>query len=124
MPTVESTPEFVQSAYKKMEDNLKVVRQRIRKPLTLSDKILLSHLDDPAGAELVSGESYILRTGQRDPILAAPPWAAKDWRRSTHHSGPWAGSPAGAPPGSSGSRPATPWSPLGSIFHSPREPRE
>jgi aconitate hydratase len=60
MPNVESTPEFVQSVYKKMEESLKVVRQRVGKPMTLADKVLLSHLDDPTGAELVAGESYIL----------------------------------------------------------------
>ena len=68
MPNVESTPEFVQSAYKKMEESLKVVRRRIGKPMTLADKVLLSHLDDPAGTELVAGESYILLRPDRVPV--------------------------------------------------------
>ncbi len=59
MNTVESTPEFVASVYKSMEAKLGVVRERVGKPLTLSDKILLSHLDDPAAGDLVSGESYL-----------------------------------------------------------------
>ena len=59
MNVVDSTPEFVASAYKKMERNLEIIRSRFNRPLTLSEKVLLGHLDDPAGAELQPGESYI-----------------------------------------------------------------
>ncbi|KAK2571878.1 Aconitate hydratase [Acropora cervicornis] len=34
--------------YQHLEDNLKIVRDRLNRPLTLSEKILYSHLDDPA----------------------------------------------------------------------------
>ena len=60
MVQIESTPEFVGEAYGRMRDRLAAVRRRAMRPLTLSDKILLSHLDDPSGAELVPGESYLL----------------------------------------------------------------
>ena len=60
MVQIESTPEFVAGAYSQMKDRLAAVRRRAGRPLTLSDKVLLSHLDDPAGAELVPGESYLL----------------------------------------------------------------
>ena len=56
---IDSTPEFVTEAYKKMERNLAVVRSRVNGPMGLADKLLLSHLDDPAGQELVPGQSYL-----------------------------------------------------------------
>lgn len=60
MVQIESTPQFVSEAYAKMQTRLAAVRGRVAKPLTLADKVLLSHLDDPDGAELVPGESYLL----------------------------------------------------------------
>jgi len=39
--------------------NLEVVRGRLNRPLTLSEKVLYSHLDDPAGQDIVRGESYL-----------------------------------------------------------------
>ena len=59
MNTIDSTPEFVGGVYNTMERNLAVVRQRLGRPLTLSEKILLSHLDDPVNQELEPGESYL-----------------------------------------------------------------
>ena len=59
-PLVESTPEFVESAYREIETRLAAVRQRLGRPLTYAEKVLLGHLDDPAGADLVPGESYIM----------------------------------------------------------------
>ena len=60
MDRIGSTPEFVAEAYRKMEQRLQTVRERLGRPLTLADKILLSHLDDPAGSDLNPGESYLL----------------------------------------------------------------
>ncbi len=65
MRTIESTPELVSSVYQMMENKLQVVRARLNRPMTMADKVLLSHLDDPAGAELVPGESYILLNPDR-----------------------------------------------------------
>ncbi|KAF2149909.1 aconitate hydratase [Myriangium duriaei CBS 260.36] len=45
--------------YAKMNENLGIVRQRLNKPLTLTEKILYSHLDDPHNQELVRGKSYL-----------------------------------------------------------------
>jgi len=45
--------------YEKLQDNLHVVKKRLGRPMTLSEKVLYSHLDDPAGAQLVRGESYL-----------------------------------------------------------------
>ena len=59
MAVIESTPAFVEKAYKKMEKNLEVVRERLGRPLTLAEKVLLGHLSDPAGADLTPGVSYL-----------------------------------------------------------------
>ena len=45
--------------YEKLVSNLAVVRSRLGRPLTLSEKVLYSHLDDPAGQDIVRGESYL-----------------------------------------------------------------
>ena len=59
MNSIDSTPEFVAEAYKKIEKRLEVVRRRLGRPLTLTEKILLGHLADPEGADLRPGESYL-----------------------------------------------------------------
>jgi len=45
--------------YAKLVKNLDVVKSRLNRPLTLSEKVLYSHLDDPAGQDIVRGESYL-----------------------------------------------------------------
>ena len=59
MVEIDSTPDFVRGVYATMERSLEVVRRRLGAPMTLADKVLLSHLDDPEHAELVPGESYL-----------------------------------------------------------------
>ncbi|CAI8014119.1 Probable aconitate hydratase, mitochondrial, partial [Geodia barretti] len=46
--------------YEKMSENLKIVRDRLQRPLTLSEKVVYSHLDDPKNQEMERGESYLL----------------------------------------------------------------
>ncbi len=60
MVQTDSTPQFVKSCYSKMRANLTEVRRTHNKPLTLADKILFSHLDDPSNPDLTAGESYLL----------------------------------------------------------------
>ncbi|CAK9816966.1 Aconitate hydratase, mitochondrial [Anthophora quadrimaculata] len=45
--------------YDKLEENLKVVKKRLNRPLTLSEKVLYSHLDEPDKQEIVRGTSYL-----------------------------------------------------------------
>ena len=45
--------------YEKLVSKLAVVKSRLGRPLTLSEKVLYSHLDDPAGQDIVRGESYL-----------------------------------------------------------------
>lgn len=42
-----------------MSENLAIVRKRLNRPLTYGEKVLYSHLDDPEGAELERGVSYL-----------------------------------------------------------------
>jgi aconitate hydratase len=59
MVAIESTPEMAAAVYAAMERNLAVVRRRLHRPLTLADKVLLGHLDDPEHQELEPGQSYL-----------------------------------------------------------------
>jgi len=45
--------------YEKLVQNLEVVKQRLNRPMTLSEKILYSHLDDPANQDIERGTSYL-----------------------------------------------------------------
>ena len=45
--------------YEKLVKNLDVVKSRLNRPLTLSEKILYSHIDDPQNQDIVRGESYL-----------------------------------------------------------------
>jgi aconitate hydratase len=60
MITIESTAAMAQAVYHRMERTLTAVRRRLRRPLTLADKVLLGHLDDPETQEMVPGHSYLL----------------------------------------------------------------
>ena len=59
MVTVDSAPEFAQRVYDGMERNLQIVRDRLRRPMSLAEKIIFSHLDDPHGQQMVPGETYV-----------------------------------------------------------------
>ena len=59
MSNIDSTPEFVRETYRKMDEKLQQVRARLNRPLTMSEKLLLAHLDDVAEADLRPGDSYI-----------------------------------------------------------------
>jgi aconitate hydratase len=59
MPVIETTPEMVKQCYDKMRKNLAVVRQRLNRPLTLAEKIVLGHLDQPQTQELSIGKGFL-----------------------------------------------------------------
>ena len=59
MPAVESTPEMAARVYEAMARNIDIVRRRLRRPLTLAEKVLLGHLDDPERQALEPGRSYL-----------------------------------------------------------------
>ncbi|CAG8433079.1 10708_t:CDS:2 [Diversispora eburnea] len=45
--------------YKRIQDNLAIVKKRLGRPLTYSEKIVYGHLDEPHGQEIVRGKSYL-----------------------------------------------------------------
>jgi len=59
MVTIESTPEMVATVYATMARNLGIVRKRLPRPLTLADKVLFGHLDNPREQALEPGSSYL-----------------------------------------------------------------
>jgi len=65
MVSIESTPEMASTVYQTMERNLAVVRRRLGRPLTLADKVLLGHLDDPEHQEMEPGRSYLFSRPDR-----------------------------------------------------------
>lgn len=57
---IETTPEMVKQVYQKTSERLAIVRKRLGRPLTLAEKVLFGHLDDPQNQELKRGESFLL----------------------------------------------------------------
>lgn len=58
MAVTASTPiELVRSVYDRFEDRIDAARTRIGRPLTLAEKVLIAHLDDPA-EPFERGETY------------------------------------------------------------------
>lgn len=45
--------------YEKLERNVNIIRQRLKRPLTLSEKILYGHLDEPDKQDIERGSSYL-----------------------------------------------------------------
>merc|ERR1711939_955549 len=45
--------------YQRIADNLEVVRKRLNRPLTYSEKVLYGHLDNPHDADIRRGASYL-----------------------------------------------------------------
>lgn len=45
--------------YEKLVQRLEIVKKRLNRPLTMSEKVLYSHLDDPANQDIQRGTSYL-----------------------------------------------------------------
>lgn len=45
--------------YQRIEDNLTVIRKRLNQPLTLAEKIVYGHLEDPHNQDIERGSSYL-----------------------------------------------------------------
>ena len=56
---IEPTRDVVSAVYEGLAKNLDTVRSVQNRPLTLADKILLSHLDDPTTTGMVRGQTYV-----------------------------------------------------------------
>src|SRR5262245_51887685 len=57
---INSTPAMVTRVLQTMERNLRIIRRRLNRPLTLAEKIVLGHAADPEQQELAAGHSYLL----------------------------------------------------------------
>ncbi len=60
MPVIETTPEMVRRVYETSRKRLEIVRKRLGTPLTLAEKVLFGHLDDPENEHLERGKAYIM----------------------------------------------------------------
>ncbi len=58
MAVIEPTRDVVSGVYQKLDENLKIVRQTLGRPLGLADKLWLAHLDDPSTTDLTRGQTY------------------------------------------------------------------
>jgi aconitate hydratase len=56
---IETTREMVSNVYEQTRQRLAIVRDRLGRPLTLAEKVLFGHLDDPAGQEFERGEATL-----------------------------------------------------------------
>jgi aconitate hydratase len=59
MPVIETTPEMVKKAYALTRKNLEIIRGRLKRPLSLMEKVLFGHLDQPATQELKPGAGFL-----------------------------------------------------------------
>ena len=50
--------DFVRSVYERFDAYVAIARKRLGRPLTLAEKILFAHLDQPETQEIERGESY------------------------------------------------------------------
>ena len=62
---IDTTKELVESVFQKTGKNLTIVRERLQRPLTLTEKVLLGHLHNPDSQELNRGESFLLLNPDR-----------------------------------------------------------
>lgn len=59
MPVTSSTPiELVNEVYERLPESAAIARERLGRPVTLAEKILVNHLRDREGQELERGRSY------------------------------------------------------------------
>jgi len=56
---VETTGDLARSVYKRMEENLAVVREKLKRPMTLAEKIVYGHLWEPKTQALERGKSFL-----------------------------------------------------------------
>ena len=60
MAQIETSKKMVEGVYKKTKDTLKIIRKRLNRPMTLAEKIMFGHLDDPENQDLERGKSFLL----------------------------------------------------------------
>jgi aconitate hydratase len=56
---IDTTPELVSHVYKKLQENIKKYRKKIKRPLTLTEKILSGHFETINDQNLDDGKHYV-----------------------------------------------------------------
>lgn len=56
---IDSTPELVETTYEKLRRNSVAYRNVVKRPLTLTEKILAGHLDSACSEDLDGGHNYV-----------------------------------------------------------------
>ncbi|MGZ3726179.1 MAG: aconitate hydratase [Pseudobdellovibrio sp.] len=57
---IETTPEMVKKVYETTRSRIQIIRKRLNRDLTLAEKIIYGHLDDPQNQEIERGKSFLL----------------------------------------------------------------
>ncbi len=57
---IETTPEMVKNVYQNTRRCLEVIRKRLGRPLTLAEKIVYGHLENPQNQEIERGKSFLM----------------------------------------------------------------
>ena len=55
----DSTPELVSKVYKKLQENIEKYRNVVKRPLTLTEKILSGHLQEISHENIDGGKNYV-----------------------------------------------------------------
>ena len=72
MHDIDSTPKLVARVLETIARNLDIVRRRVARPLTLAEKVLLGHLDDPEARLAVALELHALGQRRAAPGVTSP----------------------------------------------------
>ena len=56
---IDSTPELVSKVYKKLQENIEKYRSVVKRPLTLTEKILSGHLEEISNENIDGGKTYV-----------------------------------------------------------------
>lgn len=57
--SIDSTADFIENAYKKMQANIERIQAKLGRALTYAEKVLYGHLAPESESELIPGSSYI-----------------------------------------------------------------
>lgn len=57
---IETSPEMVKKVYETSRSKIQVVKKRLGRDMTLAEKIIYGHLDDPQNQEIERGKSFLL----------------------------------------------------------------
>ncbi len=60
MAQIETTKEMVENVYKTTREKIAIVQKRLNRSMTLAEKIVYGHLDDPNNQALERGKSFLL----------------------------------------------------------------